>query len=60
MNVAVFIVGAVVASFYVYFLFLNIFNQKKDQDINGKRRQIQNDPFDLDGMGDFSRFPSEK
>ncbi len=60
MSVAMFIVGAVIASFYIYFLFLNIINQKKDQEIDEKKRRIQNDPTDLDGMGDFSRFPNKK
>jgi Sec-independent protein secretion pathway component TatC len=59
MSVAMFIIGAIIFSFYVYFLIWNIFySTKKQREEN--RYPTQNDPVDLDGMGNFSRFPENK
>ena len=54
-----FIIGAVIFSFYVYFLIWNIFHSTKKQR-EENRYPTQNDPVDLDGMGNFSRFPNKK
>ncbi len=54
-----FIIGFLIFIVYVYFLIWNIFySTKKQREEN--RYNNQPDVLDSDGMGDFSRFPSDK
>ena len=64
MSLTMFIVGFVIFSAYLYFLIWNIFWSSKKQreenypGINGMGRIV--DDIDMDGMGNFSRFPESK
>lgn len=64
MSIGFFIVGAVIFSFYVYFLIWNIFtSNKKQREENYPgyySRHGMVDSMDMDSMGNFSRFPAEK
>lgn len=56
MSTTMFVVGFVIFSAYVYFLIWNIYysNRKQREEGNG----TQYDVMDMDGMGNFSRFPT--
>lgn len=68
MSPVMFIVGSIIFAAYLYFLIWNIFyNAKKNKEENypgdyyNRHKQPQNphtDMIDMDGMGNFSRFPS--
>lgn len=61
MNIAFFIVGAVIFALYMYFTIWNIFySSKKQREENYPNYSTQNDTMDMDGMGNFSRFPTTK
>jgi hypothetical protein len=53
-----FVTGFVIFSFYLAFLIWNIYNgnptKKKEKTLDRDP-----DPIDMDGMGNFSRFPSK-
>jgi hypothetical protein len=54
MGTGFFAVGAVIFALYMYFTIWNIFNgSKKQREENGPVV----DETDMDGMGNFSRFP---
>jgi hypothetical protein len=59
MGIEMFIIGFLIFIVYVYFLIWNIFYSTKKQ-IEENRYSNQPDVLDSDGMGDFSRFPSDK
>ena len=58
MSTTMFVVGFVIFSAYVYFLIWNIYysNRKQREEGNGTRYDV--DVMDMDGMGNFSRFPT--
>ena len=62
MSIAFFIVGFCIFSLYVYFLIWNIFTQSKIQREenypNYYDRQHKVDNLDMDGHGNYGRFPS--
>lgn len=64
MNIVMFIVGFIIFSVYVTFLIWNIFHgAKKNREENYPNyysRHGQVDNMDMDGMGNFSRFPKTK
>ena len=61
MSIGFFIVGAVIFSVYVYFLIWSIFyHNKKQQEENYPTLDGMGEIIDYDGMGDFSRFPTER
>ena len=61
MSVGFFIVGAVIFSAYVYFLIWSIiYNSRKQQEENYPTLNGMGDSIDYDGMGNFSRFPTER
>lgn len=62
MSLTMFIVGFVIFSVYLYFLIWNIFwSSKKQREENYPGLDGMGnvaDTMDMDGMGNFSRFPS--
>lgn len=65
MSPVMFIVGSIIFAAYMYFLIWNIFyNAKKNKEENypgdyyNRHKQPHTDAIDMDGMGNFSRFPS--
>ena len=58
MSVGFFIVGGVIFTFYVYFLLWSIFTQNKKQREENYPSKV--DLIDMDGHGNFGRFPSVK
>ena len=64
MSLGFFIVGAVIFSFYVYFLIWNIFSSNKKQREenypNYYSRHGMVDDVDMDGHGNWGRFVPEK
>ena len=64
MSILMFIVGFVIFTAYVAFLMWNIFySAKKNREENYPGyyvRHNQPDSMDMDGMGNFSRFPKNR
>ena len=61
MSITFFIVGALIFSVYVYFLVWSIlYNNKKQQEENYPNLNGMGETIDYDGMGNFSRFPTER
>jgi hypothetical protein len=69
MNLAFFIVGGVIFGAYIYFTIWNIFYGARKQreenypnyyDRHGQMVEPKADDMDMDGMGNFSRFPNTK
>ena len=67
MNPAMFFIGTIIFGAYLYFLIWNIFyNAKKNKEENypgdyyNRHKQPHSDSMDMDGMGNFSRFPVNK
>ena len=56
MSISMFAVGFVIFSAYMYFLIWNINNGHKPKD-KPNMDHHKADIIDMDGMGDFSRFP---
>ena len=54
MNVTMWIVGSIIFAVYMYFTIWNINNGSKQTQ---QREDSSYDVMDMDGMGDFSRFP---
>ena len=54
-----FVTGFVIFSLYLAIMIWNIYNGHK---VEKKERQLDNqaDQLDMDGMGNFSRFPAPK
>ena len=54
-----FVTGFVIFSLYLAIMIWNIYNRHK---VEKKERQLdtQADQLDIDGMGNFSRFPKSK
>ena len=59
MSISMFTTGFVIFSIYMAFLIWNINNGHKS---GVNERQFDNEPdnIDMDGMGNFSRFPNDK
>ena len=55
MNVTMWIVGSVIFAVYMYFTIWNINNGSKQTQ---QREDSSYDVMDMDGMGNFSRFPT--
>ena len=61
MSTTMFIVGFVIFSLYIYVTIWSIFyNSRKQQEENYPNLTGMGETIDYDGMGNFSRFPSEK
>ena len=59
MSIGFFIVGFIIFSVYVYFLIWNIFtSNRKQREENYPTQFVDN--VDMDGHGNYGRFPSEK
>lgn len=59
MNVGMFIVGGVIFSIYIYFTIWNIFYGARKNREENYPGYYDRHGMDLDGMGNFSRFPTE-
>ncbi len=59
MSISMFAIGFVIFCIYMAFLIWNIYNGHES---GGNERQFENEPdnLDMDGMGNFSRFPKTK
>jgi len=59
MSISMFVTGFVIFSLYLAIMIWNIYNGHK---VDKKERPLdtQADPLDMDGMGNFSRFPTSK
>ena len=57
MSVTMWIVGSVIFAVYMYFTIWNINNGVKPP---AQREDASYDVMDMDGMGNFSRFPAQK
>ena len=59
MSISMFVTGFVIFSLYMAIMIWNIYNGHK---VEKKERQLdtQADQLDMDGMGNFSRFPKSK
>jgi len=55
-----YIVGGVLFAIYIYFTIWNIMRNNRSQNTNDGPEQSHHDAVDMDGMGNFSRFPSDK
>jgi len=69
MNLAFFIMGGLIFAVYIYFTIWNIFYGARKQreenypnyyDRHGSMGEAKSDDMDMDGMGNFSRFPVDK
>ncbi len=69
MNLGFFIMGGLIFAVYIYFTIWNIFYGARKQreenypnyyDRHGQMGQPKADDMDMDGMGNFSRFPVDK
>ena len=61
MSTTMFIVGFVIFSLYLYVTIWSIFyNSRKQQEENYPNLNGMGDKIDYDGMGNFSRFPSQR
>ena len=60
MSLSMFIVGCVIFTAYLYFLIWNIFwSSKKQREENYPNLNGMGEDVDYDGMGNFSRFPTD-
>ena len=60
MSLTFFIVGAAIFAVYVYLMIWSIFyNNRKQQEENYPNLTGMGEDIDYDGMGNFSRFPTE-
>ena len=57
MGTGFFAVGAIIFALYMYFTIWNIFNGSKKQ---REENSPVADKTDMDGMGNFSRFPKDE
>ena len=59
MSISMFVTGFVIFSLYLAIMIWNIYNGHK---VDKKERPLdtQADQLDMDGMGNFSRFPKSK
>ena len=57
MSVTMWVVGSIIFAVYMYFTIWNINNGSKPPQ---EREDASYDMMDMDGMGNFSRFPSQK
>ena len=57
MSVTMWIVGSVIFAVYMYFTIWNINNGVKSPP---QREDASYDVMDMDGMGNFSRFPAQR
>ena len=61
MSLTFFIVGGIIFGLYIYLTVWNIFyNSRKQQEENYPNLTGMGEPIDYDGMGNFSRFPTER
>jgi hypothetical protein len=61
MGYGMYIVGAIIFGLYMYFTIWNIFySSKKQREENYPSINRVSDEIDMDGMGNFSRFPSSE
>lgn len=61
MGIGFFIVGGVIFATYMGLTIWNIiYSNKKQREENYPNYTTQNDVMDMDGMGNFSRFPTTK
>ena len=61
MSTTMFIVGFVIFSLYIYVTIWSIFyNSRKQQEENYPNLTGMGETIDYDGMGNFSRFPTER
>jgi hypothetical protein len=60
MSAQMYIVGGVLFAVYIYFTIWNIMRNNRSQNTNDRPEQSHHDPVDMDGMGNFSRFPTDK
>lgn len=60
MSAQMYIVGGVLFAIYIYFTIWNIMRNNRSQNTNDGPEQSHHDAVDMDGMGNFSRFPSDK
>lgn len=61
MSITMFVVGFVIFAIYIYLTIWSIFyNSKKQQEENYPNLTGMGETIDYDGMGNFSRFPTEK
>ena len=56
MSVTMWVVGSVIFAVYMYFTIWNINNGVKSPP---EREDVSYDVMDMDGMGNFSRFPAK-
>lgn len=59
MSISMFAVGFVIFSIYMAFLIWNINTGHRTDGMRGQHHH-EPDNLDMDGMGNFSRFPSDK
>ena len=57
MSVTMWIVGGIIFAVYMYFTIWNINNGSKPP---AQREDASYDVMDMDGMGNFSRFPAQR
>lgn len=61
MSLTFFIVGGVIFALYIYLTVWSIFyNSRKQQEENYPNLTGMGETIDYDGMGNFSRFPTER
>ena len=58
MSISMFVTGFVIFSIYLAILIWNIYGHKAEKKDRPLERQA--DQLDMDGMGNFSRFPAAK
>lgn len=57
MSIGMFVIGFIIFSGYVYFLIWNIYYSSRKQKEENYPDLV--DDMDMDGMGNFSRFPTD-
>ncbi|MBN37779.1 MAG: hypothetical protein CMI29_04870 [Opitutae bacterium] len=60
MSITMFVTGFVIFCIYMGMLIWNIYNGHKITEKKSPYSESQTDEIDMDGMGDFSRFPFKK
>ena len=60
MSISMFVTGFVIFCLYMVMLIWNIYNGHKIPKKKPPYTESQTDEIDMDGMGDFSRFPFKK
>lgn len=61
MSLTFFIVGGIIFALYIYLTIWSIFyNSRKQQEENYPNLTGMGETIDYDGMGNFSRFPTER